>query len=246
MTTLQTPKYALRNGELIPWDKAVLHIGCEGVNRGLSVFEGIKGYWRRDGTFGLVEVRKHYERLLRSARLLHIPCPWTFEEFQTGIFRLIASLIGTDRDMWIRTTLFVVEGAWGENTAADLFMTAFHQDKKPADPINLGVSTWQRSTDNALPYRIKSPANYQVGRLARIEGRSKNCQEMVLLNQWGRVAEATGAALLIVRDGTVLTPPGDRGGPRKHHRGLRRVDRRVDGRGVRASPAGPDRAADRR
>ncbi len=196
----------MRNGELVPWDEAVLHIGCEGVNRGLSVFEGIKGYWRTDGTFGLVEVRKHYDRLLRSARLLHIPCPWSFEEYQAGIFRLIESLISPERDMWVRTTLFVVEGHWGEGTVADLFMTAYHQDKDQADAINLGVSTWQRSTDNALPYRIKSTANYQVGRLARIEGRSRNYHDMVLLNQWGRVAEATGSAVLMVRDKTVVTP----------------------------------------
>jgi branched-chain amino acid aminotransferase len=211
MNRLQSPQYALHNGELIPWDQAVLHIGCEGVNRGLSVFEGIKGYWRTDGTFGLVEVRKHYDRLLRSSRLLHIPCPWSFDEFQAGLFRLIASLVSPDRDMWVRTTLFVVQGHWGEGTRADLFMTAYHQDKAPASPINIGVSTWQRSADNALPYRIKSAANYQVGRLARIEGRARNCQDMILLNQRGRVAEMTGSALLIVRDGNIVTPSSTEG-----------------------------------
>lgn len=206
MVQLQTPKYALRNGELLPWSDAVLHIGCEGVNRGLSVFEGIKGYWRADGTFGLVEVRKHYDRLRRSARALYIPCPWSFEEFQAGIFRLVASLMSPEQDLWVRTTLFVVEGHWGEGTTADLFMTAYHQSKAPPAPIRLGVSSWQRSADNALPYRVKSAANYQVGRLARIEGRARNCDDMVLLNAAGRVAEATGAAVLMVRGTTIATP----------------------------------------
>ena len=206
MTNLQTPEFALRNGELVPWGDAVLHVGCEGVNRGLSVFEGIKGYWQANGTFGLVELRKHYDRLLRSARLLHIPCPWSFEAFEAGTFTLIKSLISRDQDMWVRTTLFVVEGHWGEGTRADLIMTAYHQDKTPQAAINLGISTWQRSSDNSLPYRIKSAANYQVSRLARIEGRAQECEEMILLNQSGRVAEATGAAVLIVRDNTVITP----------------------------------------
>jgi len=206
MTKLQTPEFALRNGELVPWRDAVLHVGCEGVIRGLSVFEGIKGYWQANGTFGLVELRKHYDRLLRSARLLHIPCPWSFEAFEAGTFTLIKSLISRDQDMWVRTTLFVVEGHWGEGTRADLIMTAYHQDKTPQAAINLGISTWQRSSDNSLPYRIKSAANYQVGRLARIEGRRKDCEDMILLNQWGRVAEATGSAVLIVRDDKVITP----------------------------------------
>lgn len=211
MAELQTPRYAMRNGELVPWDEAVLHIGCEGVNRGLSVFEGLKGYWRADGSFGLVEVRKHYERLLRSARLLHIPCPWSYEEFRAAMFRLVESLVTRERDMWVRATLFVVDGHWGEDTRADLFMTAYHQDRAPADPIRLGVSTWQRSTDASLPYRIKSAANYQVGRMARIEGRARGCQDMVLLNQWGRVAEATGSAILMVRSRTIVTPPATEG-----------------------------------
>lgn len=206
MVQLQTPKYAVRNGELIPWSDAVLHIGCEGVNRGLSVFEGIKGYWHSNGLFGLIEMRNHYERLQRSARMLHIPCPWSFEEFETWVHTLVNALIGEDRDMWVRATLIVVDGHWGEDTRADLILTAFHQDKAPPEPIRLGISTWQRSTDNSLPYRIKSAANYQVGRLARIEGRAQGCADMILLNHEGRVAEATGSAVLIVRDGVVITP----------------------------------------
>ncbi len=206
MIKLQTPELALKNGDLIPWDQAVLHVGCEGVNRGLSVFEGIKGYWREDGAFGLVALCEHYERLLRSARLLQIPCPWTYEEFEADIFKLIGALIDPEEDMWVRATLFVVEGHWGEGTKADLIMTAFRQNPRPPSPISLGVSTWQRSSDNSVSYRIKSTANYQVGRIARIEGRSRNCDDMILLNQWGRVAEATGSAVLVVRSNEVLTP----------------------------------------
>lgn len=206
MVKLQTPQYALRNGELIPWDQATLHIGCEGVNRGLSIFEGLKGYWQQDGGFSLVETRKHYDRLLRSARQLHIPCPWTYEQYCEGMFTLIRALITPERDMWVRTTLFVVEGHWGEDTKADMIMTAYHTGKDEPEPINVGVSTWQRSSDNSLPYRVKSAVNYQVGRLARIEGRARECSDMVLLNGQGRVAELTGSALLMVNGGKVTTP----------------------------------------
>lgn len=206
MTKLQTPEFAVRNGELVSWADTALHIGCEAVTRGLSVFEGIKGYWAADGTFGLVEVRRHWERLLRSARMLHIPCPWSYEQYEADIFRLVESLVTPDRDMWVRTTLFVVEGHWGEGTVADLVLTAYHQDRAAREPIDLGVSTWQRSLDNALPYRIKSAANYQVARLARMEGKARGFGDMVMLNQWGRVAEATAAAVLVVRNGAVHTP----------------------------------------
>lgn len=170
---LQQPKYAYFNGEVRPWGEATLHVSCEAVNRGLNVFEGLKGYWQRDGNeFGIVELRRHYERLTRSARLLHIPVPVSFEEFQGACSKLVRSLYEPDKDMWIRATLFVIEGHWGEGTVSDLYLTAYHQSKNPPLPISIGVSTWQRASDLSLSPRIKASTNYQVARLARIEGES--------------------------------------------------------------------------
>jgi branched-chain amino acid aminotransferase len=210
-TKLQRPDFAYMNGHVIPWEEAVLHVGCEAVTRGLNVFEGIKGYWHGDGKFGIVFLEKHYKRLLHSARLLHIPCRWSYEEFEDAIFQLMGRLLTRERDMWARTTLYVTEGHWGEGTQSDLVITAYHQDKVMPDPIDVGISTWQRSTDVALPARIKTSTNYQVGRLARIEGRVRNCSDMILLNSQGRVAEATGSCVLMVRDGVVYTPPATEG-----------------------------------
>ena len=211
MVQLQTPEYVYMGGKLRLWEDATLHVGCEALTRGLNVYEGVKGYWQADGRFGIVALQRHYERLRRSARLLHIPCDWSYVEYESAIFKLINELAEPERDMWARTTLFVVEGYWGEGTVADLVITAYHQDKQPPQPINLGVSTWRRSVDVSLPSRIKTGTNYQVGRLARIEGRALDCSDMVLLNEWGRVAETTGACILMVRDGVVYTPPATEG-----------------------------------
>lgn len=211
MAKLQKPDYVYMNGSLTPWDNAVLHVGCEAVTRGLNVFEGIKGYWHKDDRFGIVFLEKHYHRLKNSAKLLHIPCPWTYEEYKTAIFQLMGTLIGKERDMWARTTLYVTEGHWGEGTKADLVITAYHLDKSEPETIEVGVSTWQRSSDISLPARIKTSTNYQVGRLARMEGKSRNFADMILLNQYGRVAEATGSCVLMVRDGIIYTPPSTEG-----------------------------------
>lgn len=205
---LQQPRYAYFNGEIRPWEEATLHVSCEAVNRGLNVFEGLKGYWQINGKdFGIVELRRHYDRLVRSARLLHIPVPVSYEEFRNACARLVRALYEPDKDMWVRATLFVVEGHWGVGTVADLVMTAYHQAKTPPAPVAVGVSTWQRSSDISLSPRIKAGTNYQVARLARIEGKKRDFSEMILLNQFGRVAEATGACVLLVRDGCVITPP---------------------------------------
>ena len=212
MVKLQKPEWIFFDGAVQPWDEAVLHVGVESVTRGVNVFEGLKGYWSHDASsFGVVALPRHFARLQRSARLLHVPCPYDVAGFQDACRQLMRSLLIPERDMWLRATLFIVEGHWGQGDRSDLVLTAYHQDKKRPDPINMGVSAWQRSGDVSLPPRVKCAANYQVARLARIEGRARDCSEMVLLNREGRVAEATGSCILMVRDGTVVTTPATEG-----------------------------------
>jgi branched-chain amino acid aminotransferase len=57
---------------------------------------------------------------------------------------LAGELLEQERDMWFRTTLYAVQGQWGEGTVVDLVITAYQQDQKVPDPINLGISTWRR------------------------------------------------------------------------------------------------------
>src|SRR5690606_8006739 len=45
----------------------------------------------------------------------------------------------------------------------------------------------------------------------KIEGRPRGYPEMILLNQFERVAETGGSCVFIVRDGTIATPPASEG-----------------------------------
>lgn len=211
MIKLQEPKYVYMGGGLRLWKEATLHVGCEAATRGLNVYEGLKGYWQPDGPFGVIQLRRHYERLQRSARLLYIPFDSTFDEYKAAITELGHALLEPESDMWFRTTLFAIEGHWGEGTVSDLVITAYQHPQRLPDPIDIGVSIWRRSSDVALPARIKTGTNYQPARLARIEGRARGCQDMVLLNHSGRVAEATGSSILMVREGCLYTTPPTEG-----------------------------------
>lgn len=208
MASLQKPPFVWMNGGLTRWDDANVHIGAEALIRGISVFEGIKGYWDQGSrTLSLLELAAHYERLTRSAALQHLPFSMTYEDFAHACTTLVGALMQPDRDLWLRPTVLPVEGHWGLGTQTELVITCYNQDKARPAPISVGISTWQRPLDNALPATIKSAANYQTGRLARIEGRRQGHDDMILLNQWGRVAEATGSCVLMVSDCVVVTPP---------------------------------------
>lgn len=208
---LQKPPYVYFGGKIRSWDEANFHISTEAVVRGLNVFEGMKAYWQADGSIGLVAVERHWRRLQRSARLLHIPFEMSLEDFDANCHALVAKLCRPDSDIWVRATLYVVEGHWGEGTVSDLVLTAYHQPKMFPEPLDIGVSTWRRSSDLALPARIKTSANYLVARLGKIEGKGRGYTEMVVLNAAGRVAEALGCCVMIVRDGVVYTPPASEG-----------------------------------
>ena len=212
MVKLQKPALVFMNGQLVPWDDATLHVSTPAAIRGISVLEGIKGYWRHDDShLALLALRSHFERLQRSAMLQQLPFSMGYEEFTEACLTIVRALLSEDKDLWIRPTLYAVEGHWGVDTVTDLVIMCYNQDKRVPDPISLGVSTWQRPLDAALPYRIKSAANYQMGRLARIEGRRQGFNDMVMLNQNGRVAEATASCVLMVRQGCIVTPPPTEG-----------------------------------
>lgn len=212
LSQLQRPAFASVNGELVAYDDVKIHVSAEALTRALSVFEGMKGYWDPESReFGIRCPRQHYDRLRRSAALLHIPVAFAYEEFRDACLDLARALLTVERDLWLRATMYVVEGHWGEGTRADLVVTAFHQSKDLAPPMSLTVSSWRRSGDTQLPYRAKASANYVVARLARIEASGRGFDDAVLLNDTGRVAEATGSCVVALRDGVVLSPPAYEG-----------------------------------
>jgi branched-chain amino acid aminotransferase len=208
ISQLQTPPWALVNGELVPYTDVKIHIGAEALTRALSVFEGVKGYWDSAGElFSIRTPRRHYDRLCRSASLFHIPVRFSYEEFVAGLEKLAGELLVPDKDLWFRPTMYVTHGHWGEATEADLVVTAFSQRKLDPDPMRLGVTSWRRAGDLVLPTRVKSSANYVGARMARIEVRRLGYDDAIMLNDAGRVAEATGACVLIVQRGRIVTPP---------------------------------------
>jgi len=73
--------------------------------------------------------------------------------------------------------------------------------------IRCGVSTWRRPGDLTLSPRIKSGGGFLSLRLARIEAAERGFDDVIMLNERGTVAEATGANVFVVRDGVAITPP---------------------------------------
>jgi hypothetical protein len=62
VSALQKPPFVYMDRRIVAWDDAKMHVGAEALIRGISVCEGIKGYWSRDGgRLSLLALREHFE-----------------------------------------------------------------------------------------------------------------------------------------------------------------------------------------
>ena len=70
-------------------------------------------------------------------------------------------------------------------------------------------SSWTRQEDRSLPLRGKISGAYITSSLAKTEAVLSGFDEAILLNTRGKVCEASGMNLFIVRDGDLITPGVD-------------------------------------
>jgi branched-chain amino acid aminotransferase len=94
------------------------------------------------------------------------------------------------------------------NRLGDMSITA-----KPIDSLltsnnmlNVNVSSWRRISDDVMPPRIKTIANYQNSRYVAEEARLNNYDQSLILNTQGKVAESTYTCVFMVKDGKLITP----------------------------------------
>jgi branched-chain amino acid aminotransferase len=79
-------------------------------------------------------------------------------------------------------------------------------DFVPQTGLAVMVSSWRRVTDNAIPARGKISGAYVNSALAREDARVSGFDDAIVLNERGKVAEASVANLVLVRGGTLITP----------------------------------------
>ena len=70
----------------------------------------------------------------------------------------------------------------------------------------MAVSSWHRTSDSAIPARVKAAANYQNSRLALLQAKTDGYDDAILCNRDGSVSEGPGGHLSVVRDDQPITP----------------------------------------
>ena len=178
-----------------------------GLLYGDGVFEGIRAYNGR-----VFKLREHIDRLFCSAKAILLKLPLS----HAALMKAVVDTCRANRiqDGYIRLVVTRGPGTLGLNP---------NRCKKPcliiiADKIQLYPEEYYtkgmeivtvpttRNLHSALNPAIKS-LNYLNNILAKLEANQAGCEEAVMLNAEGFVAECTGDNLFIVRAGELFTPP---------------------------------------
>ena len=203
-------EYVFMNGEYIEADKAVLPVRTHAFLYGTSVFEGIRAYYNKDdGQLYAFRVKEHYERLLRSAKVMWMKSPYTLEEY----CKITCDLLKKNEyrtDVYIRPTLYKSSIKVGptltDNEDSFLIFTTPFGDYFDADAgLKLCVSSWRRTSDNAIPPRAKVSGSYANSALIKTDAHEAGFDDAVVLSESGQVTEGSAMNIFLVINGVLTT-----------------------------------------
>lgn len=206
------PEWIWRNGRLVPWQDAQIHVNAVGHASIAAVFEGIKAYLAADRDRLLVfRLDEHLRRLYDSARICRLELPYDRQTLRDGIMTLLQAN-AYHEDAYIRPWAFpagvIREQMVPAGTRCEVVVDSWpFQSRLDKDRgCRATVSSWIRVSDTSMPPRVKSFSNYHNGRLALMEARENGHDWPILLNDRHKLSEGPGACIALVREGVVTTP----------------------------------------
>ena len=198
-------------GELVHVNEAKINVLAPTSQFGLNVFEGIPCYWNDDEhQLYAFRLSDHYDRLIRSARLIQIDCPFSKDCLKKALVDVVKAN-EYEENLSVRQTLFVDGfGSWGSNSPTEMFVAPIPRGRTSAEynkkGLNVCVSSWRRISENALSPRIKCGANYINSRYGQREALRNGYDTCLFLNEFGKVSEGPGSCFFMVRNNKVVTP----------------------------------------
>ena len=198
-------------GEILNVNDAKVNVLARTSQFGLNVFEGIPCYWNDDEKqLYAFRLDEHYERLIRSAKLIQFDLKYTKEDFKKALIDVVKAN-EYDENLSVRQTLFVDGfGSWGSEGPVEMFVAPIPRGRTSAEynkkGLNCCITSWRRISDENLSPRIKCGANYINSRVGQREALRNGYDTCIFLNEVGKVAEGPGSCFFMVKGNTVITP----------------------------------------
>lgn len=195
-----------------PISEGALSIASSAVLYGLSIYTVFPVHLV-DGSWVAFRLRDHFERLIRSGRVIGIDTfetQWDEQRFEQAV-RQVLSANDPETDVFARVSVHVSEllpGTRSRGLATTVSIFLYEASPiLPQDGARLKTSVWRRNPDQCIPSRAKVNGAYVNSVLARQDAIDSGYDDSILLGMDGHVAELSAANLFLVRNGQLITPP---------------------------------------
>jgi branched-chain amino acid aminotransferase len=205
-------KYIWKNGELVEFEKATVHMLTAALHYGAAVFEGIRAYQTDKGP-AVFRLREHADRLIESAEIFGFRnLPYTGEDIAQAVKDTVRA--NGFSECYIRPLLYLTGGAWNLNIDAgkpEVMIAVWEWrhylgEEALANGIRANISSYTRHHPNVSMTKAKIAGNYVNSILAKTESERLGFQEAIMLDPQGYIGECTGENLFVVRKGKIFTP----------------------------------------
>jgi len=199
------------DGEMVPWRDARVHVLTHTLHYGMGVFEGVRAYECPQGT-AIFKLQEHTDRLFRSAHIMRMDMPFdkkALNEAQKAVVRE-----NNLHEAYLRPMCFY--GSEGMGLRADNLQThvmvaawewpSYMSPEAKEVGIKVRTSSYTRHHVNISMCKAKANGHYINSMLALNEALDSGCEEALLLDNEGYVAEGSGENIFIIRDGKMYTP----------------------------------------
>ncbi|MFZ4641078.1 MAG: branched-chain amino acid transaminase [Nodosilinea sp.] len=199
-------------GQFRDFNDAKISIATHALHYGTGAFGGLRGIPDpdHDGQILLFRLDRHCQRLSTSARLLNYDLP------AETIQQIITDFVKKNRpttSFYIRPLVYTSDLGISprlHNVEKNFFIYGLELgDYLSPEGVTCRISSWYRQEDRSLPLRGKISGAYITSSLAKTEAVESGFDEAILMNSQGKVSEASGMNVFIIRNGKLITPGYD-------------------------------------
>jgi branched-chain amino acid aminotransferase len=208
---VDTESLMWRDGELIPFADATVHVLSHAANRGSEVFDVLRVVDTGHGP-AVVGLRAHVARFDRSMELMGMEQPFEIAAIERAVARTVLANPGS--------AIVKLVAAWSEVAPVTVPLSArpsvFVAALPSADgnslidrPVTVQTATMPKIPASILPPSLKVAASYTPGIRYQLAAAAAGFDDVVFKTIEGGLAESTTLSLLVVGGGRILVPPLD-------------------------------------
>ena len=200
------------DGEMVPWRDAKVHVLTHTLHYGMGVFEGVRAYKTENRGTCIFRMQEHTDRLFRSAHIMRMEMTVTKEQVNEAQ-RAVVRENGLE-EAYLRPMCFYGSEGMGlraDNLKMHVIVAAWDWPSYMSpdardNGIKVRCSSYTRHHVNISMCKAKANGHYINSMLALREALDSGCEEALLLDNEGYVAEGSGENVFIVRNGKIFTP----------------------------------------